>query len=119
MYMGLDLGVGRLDSPCIWVWTWDVSPQGDIGDALSVLARVVRACYICFENRVTLLMACSGPNKGVVFCLLGGWLKLIFKEGQGGGRYLGREGGAGGRGPNHNQQKLLELAIARPVIKDR
>ena len=36
-------------------------------------------------------------RKGVEFCLLGWWLKLIFKGGQGGGRYLGREGGAGGR----------------------
>ena len=39
----------------------------------------------------------KGPNKGVVFCVLGWWLKLIFQGRQGEGAYLGRDGGAGGR----------------------
>ena len=66
-------------------------------------------------------------ERGVEFCLLGWWLKLIFKEGQGGGRYLGREGGAGGReltrAPtttknNKSYQYMQRSAIARSAIGD-
>jgi hypothetical protein len=74
---------------------------------------------------------CFVFRKGVVFCLLGWWLKLIFKGGQGGGAYLGREGGAGGREltraptttknelTTNTYQNMQRSAIARPVIKDR
>ena len=49
------------------------------------------------------------------------WLKLIFKEGQGGAAYLGREGGAGGReltrAPTTTKnKKLLPIHAA---IRDR